>query len=277
MGTDSTSSRWRDKAAWLTYGHLAFAVVALIGWEHLDLIWPRALLPEGLSIGGEQRMSGLLMVGDRGQPARLASSADLMADWHHWVTYDERTDSSQCLTIAEKTRRQLVEGGTPSVGSAGTIQYWVDIKASRRLGPAQCEQQGGLAVARGLDAIEAIEPVRCSRDVFVAHGFVCPGERRSRARNSETFQDGSDYYPYAALLADAEGRTEVRVERDRTGSPINCTVLQSSGHTALDRQTCKLVGTDPAFTNVPTGFGATDLSRPITQKVRWQLPEEAAR
>ena len=92
-------------------------------------------------------------------------------------------------------------------------------------------------------------------------------------RQSETVVEIADYYPQAAAEAGAVGRTQVRVERDATGSPVACTVLVSSGSEDLDRQTCKLIGTDPYFTRVPAGPGPRDFTRPLTQSIEWRLAE----
>jgi len=72
--------RGRRRWAWISYGHIAFAITVLIGWEHLDILWPRSLLPDGVPIGGERRMEGFLTLGDRGRPALLATSAQLLDD-----------------------------------------------------------------------------------------------------------------------------------------------------------------------------------------------------
>jgi TonB family protein len=266
-------SGWRNKVAWILHGHIAFAVAALIGWEHLDLLWPTWALPEGIPVGGERRMAGFLTVGDPGRPVRLASSTGLINDWRHWIIHDERRDSSECLVIPEATRKRLVEGAKPRLGSAGAVQYWVEVKARRRLGPARCRQDGGLEIARGLDSVETLRPVPCSRDVFVAHGFVCPSERRSHMRYSEIFEDPANYYPAAAAERGIEGSVRVRVERDMTGSPVECTVLKSSGNEYLDGQTCKLVGTDPNFTRAPQDPRLPFTNVPITQTVTWRLPD----
>ncbi len=266
--------RWPSKLAWATYGHIAFGIAAIIGWEHLDLLWPTAIWPDGMPVGAERRVSGLLRIGDRRRPAMLASSADLIEDWRTWVRGDVRQHTAECLAIPEPLRAKLLRGAKPRAGSAGFVQYWVDVRVRDRLGPARCGQEGGLQIVHALEKVEAVRPVSCSRDVFVAHGLVCPGERRSALRQSETLSEDRDYYPSESERREQEGKVTVRVERDETGSPVQCTLLQSSGHHELDRQTCKLVGIDPNFTFVRTEGSPDELSRPIIQTIVWRLPEE---
>ena len=231
------------------------------------------MLPDGIPVGGHRQVEGLLTVGDPGRPPRLASPEALLEDWRQWVSLDQRQDSSECLPMPEDIRKRLIENGRARADAAGAVRYWVKLKLHRRIGPAQCSQDGGLQINLALARIESIKPIPCSRDVFVAHGFLCPGERRSRMRESETVVDIADYYPQAAAAANAEGRAQVRVERDETGSPIGCTVLASSGNGDLDRQTCKLIGTDPYFTRVPPGPGPIDFTQPVTQTVTWRLED----
>lgn len=266
--------RWPSKLAWVTYGHIAFGIAAIIGWEHLDVLWPRWIWPNGVQVGPEQHITGLLTVGDHGRPAMLTSSAGLLDDWRFWIRHDMRQESAACIGISAALRAKLLRGAMPRPGSAGLVQYWVDAKARDRLGPARCGDDGGLAIVNTLEAIEELKPVPCSRDVFVAHGFICPGERREPRLQSETFADVSDYYPWDGLRGEMEGTAAVRIERDETGSPVDCRVLQSSGHEILDQQTCKLVGVDPAFTYANRAGPGADLAAPIIQRITWRLPEE---
>lgn len=264
--------RWRDRIGWILHGHLLFALAALIGWEHLDLFWPRQALPDGLPLGGERRSTGLLIVGDFGRPVRMTLSTELFADWRHWLHADERVESSECLVVPERLHRRLIAQGRSRPGSGGVSYFWVEMDTGRRLGPARCGRHGGLEIEHTLKTLRAIRPVPCSRDVFVARGLRCPGERQSQILLSETLEDQADYYPPEAARQGKEGTVRVRVERDQTGSPINCTVVRSSGVHDLDRQTCKLVGTDPAFTAAPEAGSERRLDSPIEQSVKWVLP-----
>jgi TonB family protein len=257
---------------WILHGHLLFAIAALVGWEHLDLFWPRKVLPDGLPLGGARQSAGLLIVGDLGRPVRVAASPELIRDWRHWLQADERVDSSECLAVPEPLHRRLLAQAQPRAGSGGISYFWAEMDTGRRLGPARCGGSGGLEIAHALQRLRAIRPVPCSRDVFVAHGLLCPGERRSRTLQSETLEDQAAYYPPEAAKTGKEGTVRVRVERDQTGSPIDCTVVRSSGVHDLDRQTCKLVGTDPAFTAPPQAGTDRTLDSPIEQNVKWVLP-----
>ena len=265
---------WRDrKGLWFTLAHLASLVAVLIGWEHLDVVWPTSLLPDGLTLGASRRVAGLLTIGDPGRPARFETSGDLVDDWRQWIRDDRRQETSECLRVPDALRARLAAGRRPRPGDAGQLRYWVEMDASTRLGPAMCGQAGGLQITQALDRIATLRPVSCSRDVFVAHGFACPLDRRTAPRTSETFLDQSDYYPRKALVANRRGKVRVVVDRDATGSPTACHVVTSSGNDLLDRQTCKLVGTDPGFTSEPAGRQG-DRFAPLTQTVVWRLPDD---
>jgi TonB family protein len=252
--------------------NLFVALATFIGWEHLDVIWPTQLLPEGIPIGADREMEGLLTLGDPGALPSLATPEGLRDDWRNWISLDQRQDSSKCLPIAKQLRDQLVANGRPRRDAGGAVQYWVKLRLQKRLGPSFCNPDGGLEINQALAGIDSIRPVPCSRDVFVAHGFLCPGERRSPNRESQTMVDTADYYPQAAASAGTVGNVHVRVERDATGSPISCRILASSGSDDLDRQTCKLIGTDPYFTREGAGSKGRDITVPLQQRVTWQLP-----
>ena len=272
-GGGTARGRWRAKLGWIVNGHLLLGIATLIGWEHLDLLWPTSLLPDGIPVGESRAVEGLLTIGGPGRPPRLASPEALREDWRQWISLDQRRDSSECLPINEQVRNRLMENGIARPDAGGAVRYWVKLRLHRRLGPAKCSPDGGLQIDHALARIESIRPVPCSRDAFVAHGFLCPGERRAPMRQSETVVNIADYYPEAAAEARAVGRSRVRVERDATGSPVGCTVLVSSGSDDLDRQSCKLVGTDPFFTRMPAEPRPRDLTRPLTQSIEWRLAE----
>ena len=147
--------RWSvRRAPWLTLFHIGSFAAVLIGWEHLDVLWPTSVFPDGLTLGASRRVAGLLTIGDPGRPARFETSADLGADWRHWVRDDERQDSSTCIAVPSALRRRLVAAGRPRLGAAGQVQYWVEMDVSSRLGPAMCGTASGVQIMRGLDRIQ---------------------------------------------------------------------------------------------------------------------------
>lgn len=262
--------RWKTV---LFFAQMGAVLLAVLLWKEGGRLWPDWLLPSGIPINSQRAVTGFLTVAEHGRPAEFTTAEDLLSDWRHWVQQDERLNSAQCLSLPEDERRRLLSQSSPRPGVAGRVQYWVELNVQERLGRDACgEAPKAIKVAAHAQQIISARPVSCSRDVFVAHGFVCPNERRSTRRISETHQDFQDYYPVDALHNGTEGAVKVRVERDATGSPINCDIVQSSKDGLLDRQTCKLVGTDPAFT--PT---QEHLDTPLTQTVTWRLPEEAGR
>jgi TonB family protein len=88
-----------------------------------------------------------------------------------------------------------------------------------------------------------------------------------------------DFYPPSAIRLEQEGVVRVSVTHVANRGSISCTVLKSSGYSALDRQTCRLVGNHRLFTpsiakvgarnNADSGNGEVT----IVQGVRWVLPK----
>jgi TonB family protein len=88
-----------------------------------------------------------------------------------------------------------------------------------------------------------------------------------------------DFYPPSAVRLEQEGVVRVRVTHVANRGSISCTVLESSGYSALDRQTCRLVGNHRLFTPSITNAGVrsnADIRNgeaTIVQGVRWVLPK----
>jgi TonB family protein len=83
----------------------------------------------------------------------------------------------------------------------------------------------------------------------------------------------SDFYPDYALQREQQGAVRVSVTYVPNGRSISCTVLQSSGSSALDRQTCRLVGNHPMFTPPAANIDPQQREVTISQGVRWALPQ----
>ena len=88
-----------------------------------------------------------------------------------------------------------------------------------------------------------------------------------------------DFYPPLAIRFEQQGVVRVRVTYVSNRGSISCTVLESSGYSALDRQTCRLVGNHRLFTPSITNAGIRSNAdvrngeATIVQAVRWALPK----
>lgn len=103
--------------------------------------------------------------------------------------------------------------------------------------------------------------------------FAAAADHPSSARllNLDELVTPSDY-PRVALVNDQQGSVTVRVKIDRSGLVTSCKVVISSGHQALDEQTCALYRARARFEPATDRRG-----RPIesvyTQKTTWRLAD----
>jgi TonB family protein len=82
----------------------------------------------------------------------------------------------------------------------------------------------------------------------------------------------SDDYPASAILQGAEGRTTVRLLVGADGRIVECSVVASSGHAALDEATCALLTARARFRPAQDWSGRP-MPAPLVQSVDWRLPE----
>src|SRR5579875_3219163 len=92
---------------WIGSGHLLLLIATLIGWQHLSLLWPYSLWPDGIAVGNPVKTQGLLTIGRHGQVARFENSDTLIDDWHKWLHLSDHVDSSTCIAIPAALRRRL--------------------------------------------------------------------------------------------------------------------------------------------------------------------------
>ena len=95
--------------------------------------------------------------------------------------------------------------------------------------------------------------------------------QRARANLGSYFS--TDDYPAAALRAEAEGTTRFSLAIGPDGRVTNCTVTGSSGNSALDSATCRILRSRARYTP------ARDQNRNPTSgqdrgSVTWRLPSE---
>jgi TonB family protein len=82
-----------------------------------------------------------------------------------------------------------------------------------------------------------------------------------------------DDYPAASIAADEEGIVVTLLQVNSDGTVSSCRIATSSGHPALDTQTCKLLAERARFTPAhdKTGRAQSDFVR---QQVRWSFSHD---
>jgi protein TonB len=81
----------------------------------------------------------------------------------------------------------------------------------------------------------------------------------------------NDDYPAAALRAEAQGTTAVRIDIGTDGRVTGCSVTASSGNSTLDSTTCSLI--QRRFRYAPATRNGRPAAGSATQRVRWVLPD----
>lgn len=96
--------------------------------------------------------------------------------------------------------------------------------------------------------------------------------QEARARgNPGSWVTDSDY-PSSALRAEESGTTGFRLEIGTNGRVTSCTVTSSSGSSALDAATCRLIRSRARFTPAKDSSGnpTTDT---YSNRIQWRLPD----
>lgn len=92
-------------------------------------------------------------------------------------------------------------------------------------------------------------------------------EARNAANNEVIFKN----YPRRALAAGEQGTVYFKVKIDRDGHPTECFVTHSSGHSALDGETCSLILMHAQFQPMRNAEG--ERATPYLEgAVNWKLP-----
>ena len=82
----------------------------------------------------------------------------------------------------------------------------------------------------------------------------------------------NDDYPAAAIRAEAQGTTTIRMSVGADGRVSGCTVTRSSGNSSLDSTACNLATRRFRFTPAQDENG-NNVAGSATRSIRWQLPE----
>ena len=85
---------------------------------------------------------------------------------------------------------------------------------------------------------------------------------------------GPEDYPASALRFGEEGSLRVALDVGVDGRVSGCTILRSSGSSALDGATCRILRSRARFTPARDSTGSPAPSR-FEQEIAWTLPDEA--
>jgi protein TonB len=83
----------------------------------------------------------------------------------------------------------------------------------------------------------------------------------------------NDDYPPSALRANEEGTTGFRLNVGPDGRVSNCTITQSSGSSALDSTTCRLMRSRARFTPARDSNGQPTADA-VSGRIRWQIQDQ---
>jgi protein TonB len=92
---------------------------------------------------------------------------------------------------------------------------------------------------------------------------------RAKANLASLFSDQD--YPAAALAAREQGEVAFALDIGANGRVTDCTVTRSSGSSALDDTTCRLITSRARFTPALDATGAT-VPDHLAGKIIWRLP-----
>lgn len=131
------------------------------------------------------------------------------------------------------------------------------------------------SVKARLDA-EAREKARFAhipKDPFAAPPSPTGSEDATHARAKANISSlfSQEDYPASALRAGEQGTVRFRVSVDPSGRVSDCTVLTSSGSSALDSTTCRLLRSRARFTPATDKSGKA-IPDSVESSVTWSLP-----
>ena len=80
-------------------------------------------------------------------------------------------------------------------------------------------------------------------------------------------------YPAGALANREQGRVEFRLGVGANGRVLGCTITRSSGSSALDATTCRILRSRARYTPARNSNGMP-VGYPVEDAVEWRLPEK---
>ena len=78
-------------------------------------------------------------------------------------------------------------------------------------------------------------------------------------------------YPMTALANREQGRVEFRLDVGANGRAHGCTITRSSGSSALDATTCRILRSRARYTPARNSIGMP-VGYPVEDEVEWRLP-----
>jgi periplasmic protein TonB len=94
---------------------------------------------------------------------------------------------------------------------------------------------------------------------------------RARANLASYVSDAD--YPASAIRAEEQGTTGFRLTVGPDGRVTNCAVTSSSGSSALDTATCRIMRSRARFTPARDDHGQATTDS-VSSRIRWVLPED---
>ena len=95
----------------------------------------------------------------------------------------------------------------------------------------------------------------------------------ARAKGNLPALFSTDDYPASALRNEEAGTATVRLDIGPDGRVSACTITGSSGSSALDSATCRILRSRARFSPATDSTGAK-VSDSMTQRIRWQIPAD---
>jgi len=95
----------------------------------------------------------------------------------------------------------------------------------------------------------------------------------AKARANLASYVSNDDYPDSAIRNEEQGTTGFRLDVGPDGRVTSCTVTQSSGSSALDSATCRLMRSRARFTPA-TDSNGNRTTDSVSSRIRWVLPAD---
>ena len=103
----------------------------------------------------------------------------------------------------------------------------------------------------------------------IAAAAAAPQGRDARALDLRGLFSADDY-PLESLRNNEQGRVKVKLGVDASGAVSSCTIVESSGHSALDERTCAVLQERAKFEPATDSRG-NPIASDFTQEISWKL------